>query len=47
MAMSEEELHNWKKVKEALAAKGLTETYYYKRAVAILATGVDPLGRPW
>lgn len=46
MAMSEEELRNWKKVKEALAAKGLTETYYYKRAVAILKTGVDPLDTP-
>lgn len=46
MAMSEDEISNWKKVKEALEAKGLTKTYYYKRAIAILKTGVDPLVSP-
>jgi len=33
---------NWTKVKEALERAGKTDCYYYKRAVAILARGVDP-----
>jgi len=40
---SPEELDNWRKVKEALEAAGKTDCYFYKRAVAILGTGRDPL----
>jgi hypothetical protein len=35
-------LENWKKVKEALEAAGKTDSYFYKRASAIIRTGVDP-----
>jgi GH15 family glucan-1,4-alpha-glucosidase len=33
---------NWRKVKEALEKAGKTDNYYYRRALAILATGRDP-----
>ena len=38
---SPEQLKNWRKIKEALEAAGKTDSYYYKRAVAILGTGRD------
>lgn len=38
---STDELQNWKKVKEALERAGKTDSYFYKRAVAILTTGRD------
>lgn len=38
---SSDELQNWKKVKEALERAGKTDSYFYKRAVAILTTGRD------
>ena len=41
--MDKRELDNWKKVKEALEEADKTETYYYKRAVAILDGKQDPL----
>ena len=41
--MDNHEIENWRKVKEALEDAGKTDTYYYKRAVAILAGGDDPL----
>ena len=33
---------NWQKVKEALEKSGKTDSWYYKRACAIVATGRDP-----
>lgn len=33
---------NWRKVKEALERAGKTDNHYYRRALAILATGRDP-----
>ena len=41
--MSTEERDNWKKVKEALEEAGNTDCYYYKRAVAIVEGGNDPI----
>jgi len=41
--MDEQELSNWQRVKEALEAAGKTDSFYYKRAVAILAGDPDPL----
>ena len=38
---SSEQIENWKKVKEALEKSGKTDSYFYKRAVAILTTGRD------
>ena len=34
---------NWKKIKELMEREGRTETFFYKRAVAILAGRPDPL----
>ena len=44
--MDKRELENWQKVKKALEAAGKTDSFFYKRAVAILGTGRDPL-REW
>ena len=41
--MSEEERDNWKKVKEVLEEADKTDCYFYKRAVAIVAGGNDPM----
>ena len=41
--MDKRERDNWKKVKEALEEADKTETYYYKRAIAILDGKQDPL----
>ena len=41
--MSTEERDNWKKVKVALEEAGKTDCYYYKRAVAIVEGGDDPI----
>jgi len=38
---SAEQVSNWRKVKEALEKAGKTDSYFYKRAVAILTTGRD------
>ena len=38
---SNEQIDNWRKVKEALEKSGKTDSYFYKRAVAILTTGRD------
>ena len=38
---STDQIQNWKKVKEALERAGKTDSYFYKRAVAILTTGKD------
>jgi hypothetical protein len=34
---------NWQKIKDALEASGKTDCQFYKRACAILRTGVDPM----
>jgi hypothetical protein len=34
---------NWERVKKALEENGLTDCWYYKRAVALLAGKPDPL----
>jgi hypothetical protein len=41
--MDKREIENWQKVKEALERAGKTDTYFYKRAVAIVNTGRDPM----
>ena len=38
---SSEQIENWQKIKEALEKAGKTDSYFYKRAVAILTTGRD------
>ncbi len=43
--MSEVELNNWKKVKEALEEAGKTDAFFYKRAVAICKGDDDPLDK--
>jgi len=40
--MDSAERENWRKVKEALEKAGKTDNHYYRRALAILATGRDP-----
>jgi hypothetical protein len=37
---------NWTKVKAALETANKTDTYFYKRAVAICNGGKDPLVEP-
>lgn len=39
--MDAQTLENWRKVKQALEKAGKTDSYFYKRAVAILTTGRD------
>ena len=41
--MHPDELQNWKTIKEAMDASGNTDNYFYKRAVAIVGGGSDPL----
>ena len=41
--MSTEERDNWLKVKQALEEADKTDCYYYKRAVAIVDGGDDPI----
>lgn len=43
MKMDEKERENWQKVKEALEEAGKTDTFFYKRAVAIMEGKPDPL----
>lgn len=43
--MTEHEIQNWKKIKETFEASGNTDNMFYKRAIAILKTGKDPLGK--
>lgn len=45
LKMDNQEKENWKKVKEALEAAGKTDCYFYKRAIAIIADGNDPLDK--
>ena len=41
--MDKQELENWQRVKEALEAAGKTDSFYYRRAVAICDGKPDPL----
>ena len=41
--MDKRERDNWAKVKEALEREGKTDNYFYRRAVAIVETGKDPM----
>lgn len=41
--MDKTEFENWVKVKEALEEAGKTDSFFYKRAVEILAGKNDPL----
>lgn len=41
--MDRHTLENWKKIKELMEQQGRTDTFFYKRAVAILAGKKDPL----
>lgn len=41
--MDKTERENWQKVKEALEEAGKTDSFFYKRAVAILKDEDDPL----
>ena len=44
--MHKGEYDNWVKVKDALEEADKTDSYYYKRAVAILAGNKDPHTAP-
>ena len=41
--MDEHTRQNWVKIKATLEAAGKTDCQFYKRACAILRTGVDPM----
>jgi hypothetical protein len=41
--MDQHTLNNWKKIKETFEASGNTDNMFYKRAIAILKTGKDPM----
>ena len=41
--MDKHTFENWKKIKELMEQQGRTDTFFYKRAVAILAGKKDPL----
>ena len=43
--MTENEIQNWKKIKDTMEASGKTDNMFYKRACEILKTGRDPLGK--
>ena len=45
--MNKDERENWKKVKVALEEAGKTDSFYYKRAVAICKGKDDPLDKEW
>ena len=41
--MDKTEIENWRKVKAALEEAGKTDSFYYKRGLAILNGKIDPL----
>tara|TARA_B100001093_G_C26755163_1_gene983042 strand:- start:345 stop:476 length:132 start_codon:yes stop_codon:yes gene_type:complete len=41
--IDDHELENWRKVKDALEAADKTDSFFYKRACAILEGKPDPL----
>lgn len=40
--MDKEQIEKWRKVKEALEQAGKTDSFFYKRALSVIKTGVDP-----
>ena len=40
--MDEVQVDKWRKVKEALEKAGKTDSFFYKRALAVVMTGKDP-----
>jgi len=42
-AVSNVEKQNWEKVAKALREAGKTDCYFYRRAIAIVETGRDPM----
>jgi len=40
--MDKEQVEKWRKVKDALEKAGKTDSFFYKRAVAVVTTGRDP-----
>jgi|688.fasta_scaffold104478_4 hypothetical protein len=44
--MDDRTRQNWEKVRLALEATGKTDSFFYRRAVAILKTGRDPEDSP-
>ena len=40
--MDKEQVDKWRKVKEALEKAGKTDSFFYKRAEAVVITGRDP-----
>lgn len=44
--MDKQTRDNWQKIKEHLEAANKTDCQYYKRAVAILKGGPDPMEHP-
>ena len=44
--MDKHTYENWRKIKELMEKQGRTDTFFYKRAVAILANKRDPLESP-
>ena len=44
--MDERERENWQKIRDALAASGNTDSFFYKRAVIICEGGTDPIELP-
>ena len=43
--MTETERNNWKRIKEAMEAKGKTDNMFYTRACAITDGKEDPLNK--
>ena len=40
--MDKEQVDKWQKVKTALEKAGKTDSFFYKRALAVVTTGRDP-----
>ena len=40
--MDKEQVEKWRKVKGALEQAGKTDSFFYKRAEAVVRTGKDP-----
>ncbi len=41
--MDDHTRQNWQKIKDVLEESGKTDCQFYKRACAILKTGIDPM----
>ena len=40
--MDKEQVEKWRKVKDELEKAGKTDSFFYRRALSVLKTGVDP-----